>query len=135
MIQKPQTLLKKATNHSLQKPKYSTNRPQDYQPEPEREEYIDQVPDEVSPQPSSNGELSAGDLELEPGEDGVPLEERLVDEENVLNYHLECVKSEAQLITVEGEIITTLEKAMVNNEDYDMDAYLDTAQKIAEQKL
>jgi hypothetical protein len=33
---------------------------------------------------------------------------------------------------VEGEIITTLEKAMVNNESYDMDNYLDTAQKIAE---
>ena len=58
-----------------------------------------------------------------------------MDEENVLNYHLECVKTEAQLITVEGEIITTLEKAMVNNESYDMEAYLDTAQKIAEQKL
>jgi len=86
------------------------------------------VPDEVSPMASSNGELSAGDLEMEePGMDEMPLEERLVDEENVLNYHLECVKSEAQLITVEGEIITTLEKAMVNNEDYDMDAYLDTA--------
>lgn len=55
------------------------------------------------------------------------MEERLTEEENVLNYHLECVKQEAQLITVEGEIITTLEKAMVNNESYDMDNYLDTA--------
>jgi hypothetical protein len=60
------------------------------------------------------------------------MEERLTEEENVLNFHLECVKQEAQLITVEGEIITTLEKAMVNNESYDMDNYLDTAQRIAE---
>ena len=45
----------------------------------------------------------------------------------MLNYHLECVKTEAQLITVEGEIITTLEKAMVNGEAYDMEQYLDTA--------
>ena len=51
-----------------------------------------------------------------------------MDEENVLNYHLECVKTEAQLITVEGEIITSLEKAMVSNEAYDMQEYLETTQ-------
>ena len=62
------------------------------------------------------------------GSEEVNHEAQLTDEENdVLNYHLECVKTEAQLITVEGEIITTLEKAMVNGEAYDMEQYLDTA--------
>ena len=50
--------------------------------------------------------------------------ERLKAEENVLNNHLECVKQEAYLITVEGEIITKLENAMLNDENYDMDSYL-----------
>lgn len=36
----------------------------------------------------------------------------LLEEEKVLYNHLECVKQEAQLITVEGEIITKLENAM-----------------------
>ena len=50
--------------------------------------------------------------------------ERLQAEENVLNNHLECVKQEAYLITVEGEVITKLENAMLNDENYDMDSYL-----------
>ena len=45
---------------------------------------------------------------------------RLQAEEKVLNNHLECVKQEAYLITVEGEIITKLENAMLNVEQYDM---------------
>ena len=42
--------------------------------------------------------------------------DRLQAEETVLNNHLECVKQEAYLITVEGEIITKLENAMMNDE-------------------
>ena len=61
--------------------------------------------------------------------------ERLKAEENVLNNHLECVKQEAYLITVEGEIITKLENAMLNDENYDMDSYLQSAEDIARKKL
>ena len=56
-------------------------------------------------------------------------------EEKVLYNHLECVKQEATLITVEGEIITKLENAMGEGEPYNMGEYLATAQQIAEQKL
>lgn len=59
----------------------------------------------------------------------------LMEEEKVLYNHLECVKQEAQLITVEGEIITRLENAMSEGYDYDMSEYLATAEGIAEQKL
>ena len=45
-------------------------------------------------------------------------------EEKVLYNHLECVKQEAQLITVEGEIITRLENAMGDGDQYDMNEYL-----------
>ena len=48
---------------------------------------------------------------------------------------MECVKQEAYLITVEGEIITKLENAMMNDEQYDMGAYLDSAEEIARKKL
>ena len=61
--------------------------------------------------------------------------ERLKAEENVLNNHLECVKQEAYLITVEGEIITKLENAMLNDENYDMENYLQSAEEIARKKL
>ena len=61
--------------------------------------------------------------------------DRLQAEETVLNNHLECVKQEAYLITVEGEIITKLENAMMNDEQYDMGAYLDSAEEIARKKL
>jgi len=61
--------------------------------------------------------------------------DRLQAEENVLNNHLECVKQEAYLITVEGEIITKLENAMMNDEQYDMAAYLESAEEIARKKL
>jgi hypothetical protein len=53
----------------------------------------------------------------------------------VLHNHLECVKQEAYLITVEGELITRLEQAMLNEESYDMRGYLATAEKIAKEKL
>ena len=61
--------------------------------------------------------------------------ERLQAEETVLNNHLECVKQEAYLITVEGEIITKLENAMMNDEQYDMGGYLESAEEIARKKL
>lgn len=56
-------------------------------------------------------------------------------EENVLYTHLECVKQEAQLITVEGEIITRLENEMSEGKSYDMKKYIETAEEIAERKL
>ncbi len=59
----------------------------------------------------------------------------LLAEEKILYSHLEYVKQEAQLITVEGEIITLLENEMREGESYDMKKYLDTAQEIAEKKL
>lgn len=46
----------------------------------------------------------------------------------MLHNHLECVKQEAYLITVEGELITKLEHAMLNEESYDMTGYLTTAE-------
>jgi hypothetical protein len=58
-----------------------------------------------------------------------------MEEEKVLYNHLECVKQEAQLITIEGEIITRLENAMSEGDQYDMHEYLGTAEQIAEQKL
>lgn len=45
------------------------------------------------------------------------------------------MKQEAYLITVEGELITRLEQAMLNEESYDMSGYLATAEKIAREKL
>ena len=40
-------------------------------------------------------------------------------EENIYNTHLDAVKEEVQLIQREGEMITTLERAIKNEEDYD----------------
>ncbi len=62
-------------------------------------------------------------------------DDRIGAEENILNGHLECVKEEAQLITQEGEMITKIEKAMVNESNYDMHGYLDMAEGIAKKKL
>lgn len=62
-------------------------------------------------------------------------DERIASEENILNGHLECVKEEAQLITQEGELITKIEKAMVNDVEYDMKGYLNMAEQIARKKL
>lgn len=41
------------------------------------------------------------------------------------------MKEEVQLIQREGEMITTLEKAIKNEEDYDMRDYLENARSIA----
>jgi hypothetical protein len=62
-------------------------------------------------------------------------DDRIAAEETILNGHLECVKEEAQLITQEGELITKIEKAMVNETNYDMKGYLDMAEVIARKKL
>jgi hypothetical protein len=62
-------------------------------------------------------------------------DDRITAEEIILNGHLECVKEEAQLITQEGELITKIEKAMVNETNYDMKGYLDMAEVIARKKL
>ena len=51
-------------------------------------------------------------------------EERMRSEENIYNTHLDAVKEEVQLIQKEGEMITTLERAIKNEEEYDMSDYL-----------
>ena len=62
-------------------------------------------------------------------------DERMRAEETILNTHLEAVKEEAQLIQREGEMITTLERAIMNEEEYDMREYLADARQIALQKI
>lgn len=62
-------------------------------------------------------------------------DDKITAEENILNGHLECVKEEAQLITQEGELITRIEKAMVNEADYDMKGYIQMAEQIARKKI
>lgn len=39
------------------------------------------------------------------------------------------------MITKEGELITKIEKAMVNEDNYDIDGYMDRAEEIARQKI
>jgi len=58
-------------------------------------------------------------------------EERMRAEEKIYNTHLDAVKEEVQLIQKEGEMITTLEAAIKNEEDYDMRDYLTNARQIA----
>ena len=62
-------------------------------------------------------------------------DERMRAEENIYNTHLDAVKEEVQLIQREGEMITTLERAIKNEEDYDMRDYLENARAIAIQKI
>lgn len=62
-------------------------------------------------------------------------EERMRAEESIYNTHLDAVKEEVQLIQREGEMITTLERAIKNEEDYDMRDYLANARQIAMQKI
>lgn len=62
-------------------------------------------------------------------------EDKIAAEENLLNEHLACVKEEAQLITQEGELITKIERQMVNEAQYDMKGYLNMAEVIARKKL
>jgi len=52
------------------------------------------------------------------------MEERMWAEEKIYNTHLDAVKEEVQLIQREGEMITNLEAAIKNEEDYDMRDYL-----------
>lgn len=47
-------------------------------------------------------------------------DERMRAEKDILNTHLEAVREEAQLIQTEGEMITSLELAFLNEEEYDM---------------
>ena len=62
-------------------------------------------------------------------------EERMRAEESIYNTHLDAVKEEVQLSQREGEMITTLERAIKNEEDYDMRDYLANARQIALQKI
>ena len=62
-------------------------------------------------------------------------QDKIAAEENLLNEHLACVKEEAQLITQEGELITKIERQMVNEAHYDMKGYLAMAEIIAKKKL
>lgn len=62
-------------------------------------------------------------------------EERFRAEEHILNTHLEAVKEEAQLIQREGEMITSLEQAIMNDQEYEMRDYLADARQIAIQKI
>jgi hypothetical protein len=68
-------------------------------------------------------------------EDDFDDEDKIAAEENLLNEHLACVKEEAQLITQEGELITKIERQMVNEAQYDMKGYLMMAEVIARKKL
>merc|ERR1712166_722830 len=88
---------------------------------------VEQVPQQQNPpaplssqqmpmHPSDNGQQEMFDNQME--------DERMRAEENILNTHLEAVKEEAQLIQREGEMITTLERAIMNEEEYDMREYL-----------
>ena len=76
--------------------------------------------------PYLNAEMAADGLDTQALE-----EERMRAEENIYNTHLDAVKEEVQLIQREGEMITTLERAIKNEEDYDMRDYLDNARAIA----
>lgn len=69
-------------------------------------------------------------MESDEGED-----ERVQAEKDILNTHLEAVREEAQLIQREGEMITTLELAFMNEEEYDMREYLADARQIAMRKF
>jgi len=62
-------------------------------------------------------------------------DERMLAEKDILNTHLEAVREEAQLIQREGEMITTLELAFMNEEEYDMGQYLADARQIAMRKF
>lgn len=62
-------------------------------------------------------------------------DERMKAEKDILNTHLEAVREEAQLIQREGEMITTLELAFLNEEEYDMREYLSDARQIAARKF
>lgn len=94
--------------------------------------------------PSKNDQVMENDDQFEFGDDEnienmmdsqLMEEERMRAEENIYNTHLDAVKEEVQLIQREGEMITTLERAIKNEEDYDMREYLASARQIALQKI
>lgn len=62
-------------------------------------------------------------------------DEKMRFEKDILNTHLEAVREEAQLIQKEGEMITTLELAFLNEDPYDMRQYLADARQIATRKF
>ena len=62
-------------------------------------------------------------------------EELFASEENILNSHVDCVKIDAQLLTEEGDLITSLQQAMGNDEEYDIQKYLHQIEMIAERKI
>ena len=62
-------------------------------------------------------------------------DQRMQAEKDILNTHLEAVREEAQLIQREGEMITTLELAFLNEEEYDMREYLNDARQIVMRKF
>ena len=62
-------------------------------------------------------------------------DDRMKAEKDILNTHLEAVREEAQLIQREGEMITHLELAFLNEEKYDMREYLADARQIAARKF
>lgn len=64
-----------------------------------------------------------------------PNEDMYNEEEAILNSHVECVKEDAQLLTEEGELITKLQTAMTNDEDYDMAEYLYKVDQVARKKM
>mgnify|MGYP001008364412 CR=1 FL=1 len=73
-----------------------------------------QIPTHPNDQVMGENELSQSDED----------DERMRAEKDILNTHLEAVREEAQLIQREGEMITTLELAFLNEEEYDMREYL-----------
>jgi hypothetical protein len=62
-------------------------------------------------------------------------EEMMIEEEQILNGHVECVKEEAKLLTREGEIINKIQNAITSGEDFDMNEYLGTVEEIAIAKM
>ena len=59
----------------------------------------------------------------------------MVEEEFILNHHVECVKEEAKLLTKEGEIINKVQNSITRGEDFDMADYIATVEEIAAYKL
>lgn len=62
-------------------------------------------------------------------------EEKMAEEETILNGHVECVKEEAKLLTKEGEIINKVQNAITKGEGFDMADYLIMVEEIAKRKM
>lgn len=96
-------------------------------PEPE------QAPQQLMNAPAPLQTQPADQVMVDSSDDGE--DERMRAEKDILNTHLEAVREEAQLIQREGEMITTLELAFMNEEEYDMREYLSDARQIAMRKF